>query len=266
MAAQEHIFFESGGNKLFAAFFLPKEGVPVSEGYIICPPFAEEKKSSQTILVNLARVICKNNIPVLMFDYYGCGDSEGDFKDSNLSLWIENTVDAVNMLKNLTRLRKVIMIGLRLGGFIASKVSEKIDFIEEVILIEPVLTPNQYFRHTIRQKQIREIKTFGDIKSTKVDLIEKLDRIKKIDLDGYEISQDFYLDLIKYESIKTFHSDSKFCILHVTRKNKTSEEYKKLPNNIDIKKIKMLPFWNRIEKCEASNLVKEVELKFRDAQ
>ena len=146
---------------LFAAFFFPEKKSQPAEGFVICSPFAEEKKSSQRMLVDLSKNLAEKGFAVLLFDYFACGDSEGEFRETSLTSWIQNTLDAITLLKTKIAIEKVWLIGLRLGCFIALSASKKHKEISRTILIEPVLNPKIYFKRTLRQKLMKELITDG---------------------------------------------------------------------------------------------------------
>src|SRR5690554_6501744 len=154
---EEHIFFGCGDRQLFAAIFLPEEKLQLHEGYVICSPFAEEKKSSQRMLVDLARGLASKGFPILLFEYFACGDSEGDFKDASLTTWIQNASSARILLEKKASLRKVGFIGLRLGCYIALSASKKLNGMPTTVFIEPVFDPKTYFKKILRQKLMKEL-------------------------------------------------------------------------------------------------------------
>ncbi len=51
----------------------------------------------------------------LLFDYSGCGESDGDFADGSLSRWRE---EALLLIANQIESRKVVLVGSSMGGWL----------------------------------------------------------------------------------------------------------------------------------------------------
>ena len=98
---EKQVFFKSNGFNLFSVFYEPESfsSSLSRKAYIICHPFAEEKKSSHRILVELAHALVKKGFFVLLFDLRGCGDSEGDDSDITISAWQQDIKNAISYLK-----------------------------------------------------------------------------------------------------------------------------------------------------------------------
>ena len=266
MINQEHIFFESQGRQLFAALFGPGPGIASSAGCLICSPFAEEKKSSQRMLVDLSKTLAECGMPVLLFDYLACGDSEGEFREAGLTTWIQNTKDAVNLLKERTTVDRVGLVGLRLGCFVVLSAWKECPGISNTVLIEPVLEPKNYFKLVLRQKLMKELITDGKTSSRRDVLIDRLSANKSVDFDGYEISPSFYTDLQKQEdlipSLKEHGIQS--LIIHVTPTGKTSRNFQKIKQmassngKLCLKQIQLDPFWDRIDNPVYQPVIEEI--------
>ena len=80
---EELYYTEIKGKSYFVYEHIPDEitGLP----FIFLNPLFDEKKRSQKFYAETAREFCKHGIPVIRFDYYGSGDSEGKLYELNLS-------------------------------------------------------------------------------------------------------------------------------------------------------------------------------------
>lgn len=263
---QEHLFFESQGRQLFAALFLPDPEIPATDGRVICSPFAEEKKSSQRMLVDLASTLAAGGRPVLFFDYLACGDSEGEFKEATITTWIQNTRDAVNLLKTRSSVEKVGLIGLRLGCYMALSALEECENGSTAVFIEPVLDPGTYFKQALRQKLMKELITDGKTSSRRHELINQLVASESIDFDGYEISPLFYADLQRQKDLTPTLKDHKThtLIIHVTPTGKATRNFQKIMNvassnkKLRLKRIRLDPFWDRIDNPVYQPVIDEI--------
>ena len=255
MIRQEHKFFESEEQQLFGAIYHPQCENKQSIGFVICSPFAEEIKSSKRMMVDLAKQMAETGYTVFLFDYFACGDSDGDFKDATLSIWIKNTWDAIKYLKQHTDVKSIGLIGLRLGCFIALSVINECEDITKSILIEPVFDPETYFKRSLRQKLMKELITDGQTKSRRNDLIDQLNNNKSIDFDGYEISSSFYSNLLihKNQIPDLLSVDIDLVLIHITPTGRISRDFQKIieagseNKRLSFKKIQLDPFWERID-------------------
>lgn len=229
-------------------------------------PFAEEKKSAQRILVEIAWNLCLEGHEVLLFDFYGCGDSEGEFKAATISRWIEDGRHALTFFRSKSSVNKIVLIGLRLGGFVALQLAKQYGMIEELILLEPVFDPQAYLHRALRQKLVKELHTTGQVMTQRAELFNKLQNEQAIDFDGYEIGSAFYQDALRWQ---TARDDVKFKgkihLLSMTSKKSLSREYldviKKygqIGTPITGKICAVPPFWNRLERVDFSLLTSEI--------
>jgi len=255
---EKEFYINSNRYKLFSVLYKPDKNIlsiPINT-YIICHPFAEEKRNSQKILVEIARKLCKIGCYVLIFDMRGCGDSDGEFANSNISIWIEDLHNAISILKKEINLNKFGLIGLRLGAYIALSVNNKEPLINRLILIEPVLDPYQYFYRILRQKSIKGLIKKGKIITRRRDLLNSLNENISIDIDGYEINSTFYQDLLKqkfnYNMFAEYKGD--ICLLNISCRNKLPKDYQLFVQNVErmnkdiyYKIISMEPFWYQAE-------------------
>ena len=263
MIKQQSYSFESYKESLFAELFIPTTN-SLSKAYVICAPFAEEKKSAHRSLVDLAKSLSEKGFPVLLFDYSGCGDSSGEFCDATLTNWIKDINNAISFLKEKTGIKHTGLIGLRLGAYLL--LQKGISPCDEYVLIEPVINPSKYFRQILRQKLMKELITDGKVSSNRNELVRNLGQQQSIDFDGYEISPAFYDELKQYSglevNISSVHKPTLF--LHISHTGKISREVEKFHpsleenNNILFRQLKLEPFWERIENAQYNPMIDEV--------
>jgi pimeloyl-ACP methyl ester carboxylesterase len=81
---------------------------------------------------------------VLRFDYYGCGDSARDCREGHVRQWLTDIDTAVGELKSRCGLKKICLIGLRLGGALALMAGAQIGSIDAMVLWDPVVRGADY--------------------------------------------------------------------------------------------------------------------------
>jgi exosortase A-associated hydrolase 2 len=103
---------------LFAVYYAPREGAPSNGTVLYCPPFAEEMNRSRRMAALQARALAAAGFGTLVLDFFGTGDSAGDFRDASLSRWLGDVMAAADWLAARSG-KTPLLWGLRLGALIA---------------------------------------------------------------------------------------------------------------------------------------------------
>jgi len=82
---------------------------------ILCHGFMSSKSECRRLFVETGRAFAAEGLDVLRFDFYGSGDSAGDFGDSLISLYIANLHDAIAWARGLGFAR-IAVLGHSMGG------------------------------------------------------------------------------------------------------------------------------------------------------
>jgi pimeloyl-ACP methyl ester carboxylesterase len=129
----EAFFFKHLDKDIFAIHY---PATHRDEGFILCPPAPQDMMRAHHSQLTLARRLQNLGFPVLRFDYSGTGDSTGTIV--SLDAWKNETIAAVGEFKKRTGLKKVSLIGTRLGASIAILVSQELG-IRRLLLWDPVV-------------------------------------------------------------------------------------------------------------------------------
>jgi len=139
-------FFGSRDKQLFGIYHPSKSKTAYSHGILICPPVGQEHLRTYMALRQLALALSSIGFDVLKFDYYGVGDSAGDSKQGNVDIWKEDVRHAYQELKDVTGVRSVSILGLRLGAALAAlSVSAGLQ-VKNLLLWDPVVNGAEYIR------------------------------------------------------------------------------------------------------------------------
>ncbi|MBI3921839.1 MAG: alpha/beta hydrolase [Armatimonadetes bacterium] len=199
---EQPLFLESGGSRLFALLHNPTPQPPESSSqppkaaFVFCPPFAEEEKSSHRTFVDLARRLCDAGCAVLLIQYRGCGDSEGEFDDFLCADWREDIRAGLNFLRESTR-APLGLLGLRVGATLAAEVAEEAPEVSRLVLWEPILSGKQYMSLNLRRKLLRKMLTdkegslaakADETSAVNVVSVAPEERESGIDFEGYWIT------------------------------------------------------------------------------
>jgi alpha-beta hydrolase superfamily lysophospholipase len=113
------VFHEAGGTKLV----------------VFCHGFHGQKSGDSRRFVIAARTLAEHGISSLRFDQYGCGDSEGDFKDVSFDDWVATTREIVGQY--VSGGTRVALFGQSMGACTALCVAADLPGITAVVAWVP---------------------------------------------------------------------------------------------------------------------------------
>ena len=141
------IYFESAGQRLFGWLGLPDTRNAADLGLVICKPFGYEAICSHRSLRIFAENAVELGLPTLRVDYLGTGDSaEIEPQADQLQAWVGDVSAAIAELRRLTGVRKVCLLGVRLGALLCLLAADGNPCVTSLILISPVLSGRRYTR------------------------------------------------------------------------------------------------------------------------
>lgn len=123
---------------LGAVFMLLHEPVPAlrrDTAVLICPPFGWEDACSYRGRRAWAQALTEAGFPVARIDLPGTGDSAGSPRDPELfGAWTGAVKGAAFWVRGRTECRRLVVIGVGLGGFVACRAAEDLAPIDDFIL------------------------------------------------------------------------------------------------------------------------------------
>lgn len=145
----EPFYFGESAKPLFGIYHPPQAGTSCDAGVVLCYPMGQEYIRSHRSLVRLAEFLSSAGFHVLRFDYYGCGDSAGGCCQGSIGQWVNDISTAVNELNGGYDLKRVCLVGLRLGGALAMMAGAGRGDIDSIVLWDPVIDGAMYLRELI---------------------------------------------------------------------------------------------------------------------
>ncbi|WP_133649020.1 serine aminopeptidase domain-containing protein [Paraburkholderia flava] len=123
-------------------------------GIVLCNPFGYDALCTHRGWRRLAERLAATGMPVLRFDYLGTGDSAG-FEDDpqRVDAWLDSIAAAVRRLREWTGVRRVSLVGLRLGATLAALAAERIGDIDGLVLLAPAIVGRNYLRELRAHRQ-----------------------------------------------------------------------------------------------------------------
>ena len=149
----EKAFFFEGSRRRRLYGFLHRGTFNLKDmGIVYCHPFAEERNMSHRIAAVTANEFASNGIPVLRFDFSGCGDSEDEFENISIEDMVSDIGYAVKELKKKTNVSQCMLWGLRLGAGLSLLHISRFGNIDGLMLWEPVLDFGMYINQFLRTR------------------------------------------------------------------------------------------------------------------
>lgn len=106
-------------------------------------------RTSKSLMNELAQFLKQKGSYVLRLDFYGCGDSDGNFYNMTLSTQINDVICEFNYVLSKFPSYQVYLIGFSEGGLVASLAAPSMTSLNGLILISPALSMLSEARHGI---------------------------------------------------------------------------------------------------------------------
>ena len=155
----EPFFFGSDERRLYGLIRLTKNLRDV--GIVLCQPHAHEYLRCHRAFRELGQRLAWEGFPVLSFDYYGTGDSGGEYEDGTISGWVNDTGLAIDTLKQRFGIERICLVGLRLGATIALMTGARRQDVTGIALWDPVVAGADI------ERDIKEIRDFQALDMTR---------------------------------------------------------------------------------------------------
>jgi exosortase A-associated hydrolase 2 len=205
-------FFGNQDNPLFGVYHPPKSQQILNMGILLCYPQARECEITRWAMRRLADMIAKAGAHVLRFDYSGTGDSSGDYESANLVQWKSDIRIAMEELKDRAWVKKISLVGLRLGASLATLVAEETE-IENLILWDPVINGREYIKEL---KKVHRIMSFLSMSTMN---LKEFSGNRSEELLGFPFSPELEASIAEIDLINSIKFKAKRTSLVVSRED-----------------------------------------------
>ncbi|MCX7097488.1 MAG: hydrolase 2, exosortase A system-associated [Methylococcales bacterium] len=177
---------------LFCLSFLPED--KSSEILLFLPAFAEELNRCRVMVAMQARELAAIGVGSLLLDFYGTGDSAGEFEETNWTQWQQDARTAIDWL-NAQGYHSISLWGMRLGALLAAEIanSSPIPF-TRLVLWQPILSGDKYLTQFLRIRLAFLMEHDGDPETTQ-QIRSALHQGSVVEIGGYELSPQLADDL-----------------------------------------------------------------------
>lgn len=178
-------FLEGKKGAVFCLHYLPES--KSSEILLFLPAFAEESNRSRVMVALQVRQLAALGIGSLLLDFYGTGDSAGEFTETNWSQWLEDANIAIEWLRS-QGYRNISLWGMRLGALVTAELANQSpNSFRRLLLWQPIVSGDKYLTQLLRIRLSFMLER-GGIKETTQQLLAELKEGHQVEVAGYEIS------------------------------------------------------------------------------
>jgi len=259
------IFIPGQAGALFALYYPPPTGEKAKNAILHIPAFAEEMNKSRHMVAMQAREFAKSGYPVLVFDLFGTGDSEGAFSDATWEIW-KNDINTVCQWLIEQGILTINLWGLRSGALLAMDfiVDAKIKF-DKLLCWQPVLNGEMFVMQFLRLRVAAAImdKSLPPEKTT--DLKHQLLAGKVVEVAGYTLNPDLInplmnlfadnINLKDIDQINIFELVSSYEKGISPGNNKLIEDLQRIGKVVSVNVVIGSPFWSTQEIVEVPDLI-----------
>jgi alpha/beta superfamily hydrolase len=139
------LFFGPPDRRLFGIFHPPPREAVQDCGVVFCQPLAHEFYNAHRSSGQLSSALAAGGLAVLRFDYYGTGDSPGDWTEASVARWLDDIGCAADEMRR-RGCGRLCLAGLRFGATLAALFSAERGPVDALVLLEPVANGKNYLR------------------------------------------------------------------------------------------------------------------------
>ena len=202
-------YFGVSPKRLYGFHHPPQVSRGKSSAVVLCAPIGQEYIQSHRVMYQLAVLLSRAGFHVLRFDYFGCGDSEGDFDQGSLVQWTKDIHTAVDEIRNRSKLTRVSLIGLRIGATLALRATVDSPHVNSIIVWQPIFDGRLYLEElaVIQQSDYQRVE-FQKIKTSDPPVMETPNEILGFPMTS-ELRRE--LEMISLDGLK-LHPDIKVLV------------------------------------------------------
>lgn len=182
-------FIQGSVGQIFCVQWQPSISISGRAPFLIVPPFAEEMNKSRHVMAALGQALATCGHSAVCFDFYGTGDSEGEFAEANLAHW-RRDIDCV--VEAFAQSDLLNLVGLRAGALLAAEAAGRHNC-GRLVLLQPLAEGRQLLNQIFRLRLASGIS--GGKQETTVELKHRMEEDGFLEVAGYAMSAQLAQDL-----------------------------------------------------------------------
>jgi pimeloyl-ACP methyl ester carboxylesterase len=179
----ENFFRNNGNSHIFCTLVAPAN--TTEECVIYFSPLFEERMWSHRVAFNFARdLAASGRYSVLLFDYFGYGESSGNSEDFTLDGCRRDVESIISMLQQ-KGFKRFLFWGIRTGCAIALSSMPTDPIISSAFFWAPVFRLHEFIYDSLRATMAGQYMLFKQVKAKRDTILEELSNIGHCSRDGY---------------------------------------------------------------------------------
>jgi len=194
MHLQGH-FIDSAHGKLL----LTQTGQVTGNTAILClPPLMDEMNMSRAVIAKQCQFLSEHGYSSFVLDYFGCGDSEGEFEQADCNIWLDNIVTASQWLA-CQGINRLIIFAYRFSALLVGASQAyllKHTHLQGQVFFKPIMDGQLYLKQLRRLTKASHLLSKGKTSSTNNAMTDEI--------AGYTFSHELF-KAIEALNIKQSH-------------------------------------------------------------
>lgn len=161
------------------------EGKGPFPALIYCHGFTGDRNESHFLFSSISKEVCKTGIGSIRFDFFGSGDSDGDFSEMTLKTEVVDLESVYSYVRKLKWVSKISILGFSMGGAVAGIFAGmRPDYVDALCLISPALFLKTVFSGLL-EPVVSELGVKGEV-----------------DFNGFRIKNTFYDSIMETNPVE----------------------------------------------------------------
>lgn len=156
---------------LLGILTLPASDRALATGVVFCAPLWHQNICSYRPLRTLALRLAERGLPVLRFDWPGCGDSlDHETPAGGAAIWQTALAEAIEELQARTGVTDVALLGLRIGATFALLEATRNPVVNQVVALAPYAAGRSYIRELRAFEALAEQNVYSEPQAERTPL------------------------------------------------------------------------------------------------
>ena len=245
-------FSNRDGQRLFSV--LHRVDTNAHRAVVMCAPLFDEKLWSHRVLVNFARFLAAQGVPVLRFDYFGDGESEGRFEDASVDTRVRDIHDGIEFCLRETRAQRIHLVGLGYGATLALRATleQRNPAVAAVVAWAPVIDGERYINDILRAHLSAQMLVHRKVIHDREALVGRILAGESVNIEGYEIAKPLFSQMVRSDVVELLrHSATPVLVQQIGPAERVDTQYQalsQLPKPVEFEVVRELKFWTQQKK------------------
>ena len=252
-------YLSFNGKNIYVSIYKPKNNC--KKIIVLLDSLLNEQNHSLYFCSHLARSLAIRGFMIIRFDYYGTGNSDGDFNMVTFDTLCEDFNSIISWSKkNYSDCIFYTCIGIRYGCHILFHYPEFLKFFSKFVFVHPIINMSQYFKSAYIHKHVMSYNLNSEEKLTTKKILESINFNSSIELRGFLFNSLFIKQLLSIKELSTVNFFDLNALFIFDKKYNNSINQENKENNkiaIECLEIAQGKSWDK------ENFIQEKDLQFR---